>query len=66
MGVVLVASVLPQFADFDGIDRLVVVERPGIEFRNAEREGAGDGQQHRQCAPAIHPEEREETTNGHE
>ena len=45
---------LPQFADFDGIDRLVVVERARGESGNAERERAGDGQQQRQCAPAVH------------
>ena len=52
--IVSVAAVLPQFADFDGIDRLVVVERAGGEVGNAEGERGGDGQQHRQSAPAVH------------
>ena len=54
VGIIGVAALLPQLADFDGIDRLVIVERAGVEFGNAQRERAGDGQQHRQGAPAIH------------
>ena len=54
VGIVSVATVLPQFADFDGIDRLVVVERARGEAGNAQRERTGNGQQQRQCAPAIH------------
>ena len=54
VGIVGVTTLLPQLADFDGIDRLVVVERTRVEFGNAQCERAGDGQQHRQGAPAIH------------
>src|SRR4051812_11157568 len=63
-GIVFVSAMLPKLADFDGIDRLVVVQRARVEFWNAQCERTGEGQQHRQCAPPIHPEKCEKPQMG--
>ena len=54
VGIVGVATLLPQLADFDGVDRLVVVERARVELGKAECERGGECQQQQQCAPALH------------
>src|SRR2546421_8174378 len=54
VGIVSVATLLPQLADFDGIDRLVVVERARVEVGNPDCERAGKCRQQHECAPALH------------
>jgi hypothetical protein len=54
VGVVGVTTMLPKFVNFDSVDGFVVVERTDVEPRESQGQRAGDCQQQRQDAPAIH------------
>jgi hypothetical protein len=57
VGIVAVAATVPELGELPGVDRLVVVQRPGVEIADAKEHGRqqrDEKQQPHQPGLAVH------------